>query len=312
MSQVPALMTKFFSEEGIAQTSAVSSNGKKLPPPTMASQWSLHAANYRHPTEQTIFPFAMMLANECHQISRLDAPSAKALDNGTGSGVVTAALKSLYSSLHIIAADVSQGMIDSVITRINDEGWKNLEARVLDARNLEGIEDASLSHVLSTFMVCLAPEPKRVVAEMFRVTRPGGVLGLGVWGDPYYGAWNTPWTKACRELDPAYQPVAIMEDEWTKIEKVEKGLKEAGYADVKMREMMMSKEWGSLDEPCDLFWKGGNPAVRLLHDSWKADGRPPLEDLKPIFRRIYAELFERDGKVVSEMQITIGTARKPG
>ena len=253
-----------------------------------------------------------MLVDECHRISPLDAPSAKALDDGTGTGVVTAALKSLYPSLRVIAADVSQGMIDSVTTRISDEGWENVEARLLDAQNLKGIEVASLSHVLSTFMVCLAPDPKKVVAEMLRVTRPGGVLGLGVWADPYFGALNTPFTKACSELDPGYQSVPIMDEGWTRVEDVEKGLKEAGYVDVRMREMMMLKEWGSLDEACDHFWEGKNPAVMLMHDSWKADGRPPMEELRPGFRRLYGELMERDGRFVSEIWITIGTARKPG
>lgn len=312
MPPEPAFMTDSLSKEKTPKTSPISSDGKKPHPAPLASKWSLHAANYRHGTEETIFPFALMLADECHQISPLDTPSAKALDNGTGTGAITAALKSLYPPLHVIAADVSQGMIDSVTTRISNEGWENVEAGVLDARNLAGIEDASLSHVLSTFMVCLVPEPKKVVAEMLRVTRPGGVLGLGLWADPYFGALNTPWTKACRELDPGYQSVAIMDEEWTRVENVERGLKEAGYVDVRLREMMLLKEWGSLDEACDIFWNGGNPAVMLLHDSWKDDRRPPLEELKPIFRRLYGESMERDGKVISEIWITIGTARKPG
>ena len=308
----PVLLTKSISEEEPAKQSSISRNGKKPYPVPLASQWSLHAANYRHGTEEIIFPFALMLADECHQVSPLDAPSARALDNGTGTGAITAALKSMYPSLHVIAADVSQGMIDSVTRRINNEGWENVEARVLDARKLEGIEDASLSHVLSTFMVCLTPEPKRVVAEMSRVTRPGGVLGLGVWADPYFGAWNTPWTKACRELDPGYQSVAIMDEDWTRVENVEKGLKEAGYVDVGLREMILLKKWGSLDEACDSFWNEGNPGVMMLHDSWKADGRPPLEELKPGFRRHCGESLERDGKIIGEIWITIGTARKPG
>ena len=308
----PALVTESLSKENTAKTSAVSGNRKRPHPAPLGSQWSLHAAKYRQAADGAIFPCALLLADECHQISPLDGPLAKALDDGTGTGVVTAALKSLYPSLHVIAADVSQGMIDSVTTRISDGGWENVEARLLDAQNLEGIEDASLSHVLSTFMVCFTPDPEKVVAEMLRVTRPGGVLGLGVWADPYFGALNTPFTKACMELDPGYQSVPIMDEEWTRAENVEEGLKEAGYVDVRMREMVMLKEWASLDEACDHFWNGRNPAVMLMHDSWKADGRPPLEELKPAFRRLYGEAMDRDGKVVSEIWITMGTARKPG
>jgi SAM-dependent methyltransferase len=59
--------------------------------------------------------------------------------------------------------------------RLPDIEW--LEA---DAQDLP-FDDASFDRVLSTFGAMFAPDPGRTAAELLRVTRPGGIVGMTTW-----------------------------------------------------------------------------------------------------------------------------------
>ena len=68
-----------------------------------------------------------------------------------------------------------------------DEGRRRAEAdrlemkfEVADAENLP-FEDGSFDVVLSTFGVMFAPNQERAAAELLRVVRPGGRIGLANW-----------------------------------------------------------------------------------------------------------------------------------
>ena len=125
-------------------------------------------------------PLAMELVNRVDALRSLDSTETHAFDNGCGIGVVTSLLKNKFPDVHITATDASPGMIDVVIAHMKSAGWKDVKAAVADSRNLPELPDNEFTHTFSTFMICLAPEPDRIAQEMYRVTAPGGVLGLGV------------------------------------------------------------------------------------------------------------------------------------
>jgi len=56
--------------------------------------------------------------------------------------------------------------------------WGRVEAMVLDAQALEGIEDASISHLTGTMVYNLVANGRQALEAAHRVLQPGGVIGM--------------------------------------------------------------------------------------------------------------------------------------
>ncbi|KAL2037758.1 hypothetical protein N7G274_009483 [Stereocaulon virgatum] len=180
-------------------------------------------------------------------------------------------------------------MIDAVKVRIKIRGWKHVEAAIVNSRDLADMPDNTFSHTLSTFMICLAPEPDRIAQEMYRVTAPAGILGLAVWADP--------WTKACKQLDPKYKRPRVMDDSWTDAEQVKSGLRKVGFTDIVLTTERGAWEWNNSDALLKYMLDGGNPGLRPLLDDWKALGRS-VDEVKPLCGKMIEDLYgQPDGTV---------------
>ena len=183
---------------------------------------------------------------------------------------------------------------------------------MLDARDLAGIADGSFTHVFSSFMVCLAPEPERVVREMHRVTsgNGAGVLGLAVWGDPRFGAFTSAWEAACREQVADYSAPAIMPAAWTLRGEVDRGLERVGFKDVCVWEEECVWGWESVEAAAGYFFDGANPGNEDMIASFRARGGD-VEKARPVFVRVLREERGRgDGSVELRVPATLATARK--
>ena len=271
--------------------------------------WSPFSAEYNAVEGMTV-PLVQEVVYEVNQLSPLDVPDVIAFDNGCGTGAVTTTLKTAFPNLQLISTDISEGMIDLVLAKVKEKGWKNVEARVLDAAKLNGIADSRITHAFSTFMVCLAPEPYQILNEMYRVTKPGGILGFATWADPYFGFWTTPWTKACRELDPQYEPPYMMEPAWTLLDSVRVRLQDAGFQEVNLHHATSMWKWGSVQEAVNWFFEAGHPRCVATALSWTERGRE-IGEIKLGFTRALAEVYEqKDGKMAGPCIACIGTARK--
>ena len=146
--------------------------------------------------------------------------------------------------------------------------------------------------------------------EMLRVTKPGGVLGLAVWGDPYFGQFFAPWKKACRELFSDYEPPPVMGADWTLGTNVRAGLEEAGFTDVEVWKEDLAWRWESAEALADYFFNAGNPANMKVIESFKAHGGH-VEEARAIYERVVKEeCGPGDGSVEIQISATLATARK--
>ena len=99
------------------------------------------------------------------------------LDVAAGNGNAT--LAAARRGARVTSTDYVQGLLDQGAARARAEGL-SVDFQVADAEALP-FGDAQFDCVLSTFGVMFAPDQTRAAAEMARVCRPGGRIGLANW-----------------------------------------------------------------------------------------------------------------------------------
>lgn len=101
----------------------------------------------------------------------------RVLDVAAGNGNATLAAARRFAE--VTSTDYVAALLDKGAARAHAEGLQ-VQFQVADAEALP-FADASFDAVLSTFGVMFAPDHARCAAEMQRVVRPGGRIGLASW-----------------------------------------------------------------------------------------------------------------------------------
>lgn len=105
------------------------------------------------------------------------ADGEKVLDVGCGTGNLTFALAARAKIKNVCGLDFSAAYVDYAQHRNSDA---RVEFKVGDACALR-FPDGSFDRTLSLLMLHFVPQADKAIAEMRRVTRPGGVAGAAVW-----------------------------------------------------------------------------------------------------------------------------------
>lgn len=133
--------------------------------------WDTAARHY----EKTAHPFTLRFAEAA--LAKVALGSDKhILDVAAGTGAL--ALTAARTGVRVLATDFSPGMV----ARIAAAGLPNVEARVMDGQALV-LPDAAFDAVFSIFGVIMFPDWRTGLAEMARVTRPGGHGVVATWKD---------------------------------------------------------------------------------------------------------------------------------
>ena len=144
-------------------------------PDQQPDRWDDHVAVY----EEVFEPFTLQFADAA--IARLNlAAGQRVLDVGAGSG--GAALALAERGMTVTAIDASARMCGRIKQRAGAQNLK-LAAEPMDGQAL-AFPDASFDAALSVFGVILFPDAVRGLAEMRRVTRPGGRVAVVTWTEP--------------------------------------------------------------------------------------------------------------------------------
>lgn len=101
----------------------------------------------------------------------------RVLDVGAGDGSV--ALAAFRRGAQVVATDLTPAMVERGRERSLAEDAA-IEWREADVEALP-FPDCSFDRVLSAFGAMFAPDPRQTAAELFRVARPGGLVGMCVW-----------------------------------------------------------------------------------------------------------------------------------
>ena len=173
---------------------------------------------------EALRPAAEALADAC-------AVSAgqEVLDVAAGDG--NFALVCAREGAGVVESDLSPGIVERGRARAEAEGY-DVEWVEADAEALP-FEDASFDCVGSVFGAMIAPRPRVVAEELFRVVRPGGTVGMTAWTKEGFTA--ELFTLGRSYAPPSDQPLA---DEWSIEENVRErfdGL--AARFDLELREL---------------------------------------------------------------------------
>jgi 2-polyprenyl-6-hydroxyphenyl methylase/3-demethylubiquinone-9 3-methyltransferase len=127
-----------------------------------------------HPIADMLRPAAQDLLDAC-----AISAGQEILDVGAGTGNL--ALLAAEEGASVTASDLTPEMVEKGRARTEAAGV-DVEWVVADAEDLP-FDDDSFECVASVFGAIFAPRPEVMIAELFRVVRPGGTVGLTAWGD---------------------------------------------------------------------------------------------------------------------------------
>lgn len=152
------------------------------------------------------------------------------LDVAAGPGGLSLAAARLGA--RVLATDFSPAMVDRFVAHARAEAL-DARARVMDAHALD-IEDDSFDVTASQFGVTLVADRSRALAEMMRVTRPGGRVLVVAYGPPRATDVLQYFVGALRTVVPglawpADEPPGVS-DAWA----LRRALEDAGLVDVRV------------------------------------------------------------------------------
>ncbi len=131
--------------------------------------WDIAASHY----QRTAHPFTARFAEAALARVALTTESY-VLDVATGTGAL--ALAAARTGAKVLATDFSPGMVACVAAA----GLSNVEVRVMDGQALD-LPDAHFDAAFSIFGVIMFTDWRKGLAEMRRVTRPGGYGVVATW-----------------------------------------------------------------------------------------------------------------------------------
>jgi SAM-dependent methyltransferase len=171
------------------------------------------------------------------------------LDIGCGTGAFTQLVLDTCSPAAVVAVDPSSAQIDYVRKQ---PAAKRSEFRVADAQALP-FPDGAFDVVASALVINFIPDRPRALAEMRRVSRPGGVVATYVWDLAAGRSTAWPLIQGMRQIGvaPPLAPGAAA----SSIEALKSLFEEAGLEEIATRSIDVTVAFPSFDD----FWQSQTP-----------------------------------------------------
>ncbi len=124
-----------------------------------------------------------------------DAP--RVLDFGAGTGNLTRQFLGLGA--FVVAADVSEGILKEL--RALTGRHSRLETKVLNGRDLDGLDSDSFDMVAAYSVLHHLPDYLAIIDELVRVLRPGGIIYIDHEVSPSFWENNVGYQQYSQELE---------------------------------------------------------------------------------------------------------------
>ncbi len=229
------------------------------------------------------------------------------LDVAAGSGGLS--LPAARLGARVIATDWSPAMVERFRARVAAEGI-DAEARVMDCHHLD-LPDDSFDVTGSQYGVMLVPDQEQALAEMVRVTKPGGRVLIIAYGDPEGFEALHVFVSAVQAVVPEFQgppeDEPLLEFQVADPEVLRRRLTEAGLTDVvvdtTVEERIEPRSGRELWDWC----LGGNPIPGKLVTRLTEEQR---HEVIRVLDGMVRERAVRDGIAVLTAPLNIGVGTK--
>ncbi len=207
------------------------------------------------------------------------------LDVGCGTGAFTELILDTCSPAAVSAVDPAKGQIDYVLRQPLAQ---RAEFRVADAQALP-FPDATFDVVASAIVINFIEDRPRVLAEMHRVARPGGVVAEYVWDFAGDLGPNWPLRLGMREIGAEVREPPGADD--TTLLALKALFAGAGSEEITTRTIEVSVDFPNFDD----FWQAQTPS---LHPVTKIIAALSSADRSQLIDRVRAQLDARpDGSI---------------
>lgn len=182
------------------------------------------------------------------------------LDVGTGAGSLPIKIKEQApAATKILATDISPGMLKQV----DSLTLPNVNTQIEDAVTLAGLKDNIFSHVFTSFAIQFTPDQAATVRQMYRVTKPGGIAGIVIWGD--YTGLAEIHNRACRLIKPFFVPESPMAAHaWSGEAEHQRQIEAAGFKAVATECMAMPWHATSGEHYAEYWFNYKNPVPEKM------------------------------------------------
>jgi ubiquinone/menaquinone biosynthesis C-methylase UbiE len=227
-----------------------------------------------------------------------DLRGKEVLDVGCGTGILSL-LALQQGAAKIVCGDLSEYMLNQCLTKATNQGYTpdRLVTRQVDAESLP-YEERSFDVVISGMLLGLVPHQQKVINEMTRVLRPGGMIAFSTHAPDCW--WET--SDATFKAVPKRYVLGYRVEYWPRNEvHIQRMLKHAKLVDIRIRKLFWQDHFETGGKAYDFF-------TAVSASWWKA--KFPPDKIGGISKRI-RNYFERNKVAQITHDIILAYAHKP-
>jgi SAM-dependent methyltransferase len=258
------------------------------------AMWAL--GNYPAVVEEVVGELGPVLVEACDV-----RPGERVLDVAAGDG--NAALPAAAAGARVTASDLTPELLDAGRRRAAERGleidWQEADAEALP------FADAAFDVVLSTVGIMFAPHHSAAAAELLRVCRPGGSIGLINWTrEGFIGQLFATMRPYVAPPPPGVQPPPLWGDEDHVRELIGPEV-----TDLRLeRRILTVDRFSAPEEFRDFFKATYGPVIAAYRGLTDTDRSRALDrDLVELARRFTRD---DDGRTVMDWEYLLVTARR--
>lgn len=203
--------------------------------------------------QQFMGAFSDPLSTQVADLAEVSVGSeVRALDVGCGPGALTAELVSRLGAERVVGVDPSAPFVAAATARLPGVRIEQAPAEALP------FEDETFDAALAQLVVHFMTDPAAGVAEMRRVTRPGGVVAAAVWD---FGGGRAPLSlfwQAVSTIDPVSQGESVRAG--SRSGDLLGLLRQAGLLKVKETALTVARRYATFDDWWRPYTLGVGPA----------------------------------------------------
>ena len=260
--------------------------------------WDLAAEDYEPLWRSQLAVAQAALVDGCDL-----AAGEAVLDVACGTGLVTfAAASTVGPTGRVLGVDISGQMVEAGCRRAREGGRSNVQFARMDAEAL-ALPEASFDVALCALGLMYVPDPLKAVREMRRVLRPGGRLGIAVWGERARCGWAPVFSIVDAEVSSDVCPLFFQLGQADALAQL---CAEAGLIGIDQRRIASVLAYQNGPEACEAAFVGGPVALAWSRFSDETRARARARYLAAIEPWRQGERYEVPGEFV------VVTARTTG